>query len=541
MGFMDWLRASEPVSDGSPKTFHSLSELENAGYEVIDVGDDGVVYASERGVATLQDPTASGFNGAVDLTRLREDSEGDLTPNEAVGDEISASGDSVWRRARLTDYNPELSGTRAIDKYREMKNDALVRSSLRIAKMPILSARWFMEPASQDQADLERSDFVWDNLTKWMSHSWPQFLVETLYMMDYGAYVFEKVFEQREWRGEQRIYWRKFAPRHPYDIDEFIYDEHGGPEAIRIITDTGDVELPINKALIFTFDKEGGDLWGHSLLRSVYKHWFYKEQLYKIDAIQKERHGIGIPVVILPPNFDHKGKAERNKQIAENIGMNLRTNESAHVVLPPNWEVHFLKLEGQRVDALESAQHHAEKLYEGVLANFLSTRMSERNSEIQEHVFTRSVRFTAEIIRDTLNKYAIPQLIRLNWPEEELEEGYPQLKVRRLGDERDWRTISFAIRNLVGAKVVRPDDDLEEWVREEMDMPVADPSTMRDIDGEDGEGVEGPESDDPEEQANRRAATGGTPRNPNIGTGRQSNTPSNNAGSSRVGRDASGG
>jgi hypothetical protein len=89
-------------------------------------------------------------------------------------------------------------------------------------------------------------------------------------------------------------------------------------------------------------------------------------------------------------------------------------------------------------------------LYENVLANFINGGTNQ-NTETLEAVFTRSSRFTAEIMRDVLNSYAIPQLMLMNWTEEEMPEGFPQLKVRRLGDERDWRILSFAIRNLVGA------------------------------------------------------------------------------------------
>lgn len=493
----------------------SLEDLEGR-YRLVDVDQSS-------GTITVTEP-----GSGVQLAQRN-----DLDAAAAVRQgEISGSGASLWRRARLDDYNRDLTGHRALDTYREMKNDAVVRSSLRVAKTPILSARWFMEPASQDPEDVYRAKFIWDNLNKWMSISWPQFLIEALYMLDYGVYAFEKVFDVKivpnsQGVPEPRVVWKKFAPRLPYEIEEFIYDDEGGPSEILIATDTGPVPLPIAKALIFTFDKEAGDLWGLSLLRSAYKHWFFKEQLYKIDAIQKERHGIGIPVIKLPPNF-----SSSDKQAAERIGESLRTNEKAHVVLPPGWEVMFLKLEGQRVDALESAEHHSQKLYENVLANFMINNNVANDADVQEHVFTRAVRFTAEILRDVLNKYAIPQLIDFNWPEEELVNGYPELKVRRLGDERDWRVISFAIRNLVGAGVVRPDDGTEAWIREELDMPVADPDTARQIVVEyDPDDPDNQESDDEEDTLNQRNPNRNAgSRQSRAGNMRSATTPGNTTG-----------
>jgi hypothetical protein len=81
-------------------------------------------------------------------------------------------------------------------------------------------------------------------------------------------------------------------------------------------------------------------------------------------------------------------------------------------------------------------------------------------------------------MRDIINKHLIPELIGYNFDNVEPEE-MPELRVRRLGDTVDWRTISFALRNLVGAGIIKPDDRLEEWIREEMDLPVTDEESAR--------------------------------------------------------------
>jgi hypothetical protein len=126
-----------------------------------------------------------------------------------------------------------------------------------------------------------------------------------------GFAVFEPVWELREWapkkttpNANRRKYTmlRKLAVRPATTITEFMYDDNGGPlgvkqQAISADGNTKEVEIPIEKLVIFTFDKTGGNLEGESILRSAYPHWFYKKVLYDIDAIQKERHGIGIPIL----------------------------------------------------------------------------------------------------------------------------------------------------------------------------------------------------------------------------------------------------
>src|SRR5690606_25354998 len=182
--------------------------------------------------------------------------------------------------------------------------------------------------------------------------------------LDFGYYMFEKVYVERD----GLIEWQKFAPRHPLDCSGWVWDEHGGPVGARFDSEDGlsDIFIPIEKLAVFTFDREAGDIRGMSVLRSAYKHWYFKENLYKIDAIQKERHGVGVPIIKLPPGY-----TPNDRIVAHELGRNLRSNEKAHVVLPPFWEVMFAKLEGQHVDALQSAEHHSRMIFQNILGEFM--------------------------------------------------------------------------------------------------------------------------------------------------------------------------
>lgn len=378
---------------------------------------------------------------------------------------------SSWSRQ---EYNNDLRGLKGLEKYDMMRRgDGTVRGTLRLVKTPVLSARWFMEPASESAMDINKANFAWECLTCYQSPTWPQTLTEILLMADFGYYMFEKVWDIRMIGGQERAVWKKLAPRHPMDVLKWNFDGNGGPDSVEMINpdidDPDPIVIPIDKLLVFSFDKEAGDIEGLSILRSAYKHWYYKDKLYMIDAIQKERHGIGVPVIKLPPGFTKVDKLE-----ADQLGRNLRTNERAHVVLPPNWELLFAKLEGQPVDAMKSIDHHDKQIQKNILVAFMDGGAKEED----QTMFLKATRFIADIVAGVFNKYAIPQLIDLNWGR---GEKYPQLKARRIGEQADWRTMSFAVRNLVGAKVLTPDDRLEENLREEMDLPKADPDTRRDI------------------------------------------------------------
>jgi hypothetical protein len=271
--------------------------------------------------------------------------------------ELGSTSLSPWTSFTRQEYNQDLYGLKGLEKYDRMRrSDGTVRGTLRLVKSPVLSARYFMEPGGDLQIDQTAAKFMSKAIglttNGIMSTPWMQTLYEATLMLDFGYYMFEKVFDQQVVDGTPRIVWKKFAPRHPMDVKQWHFDANGGPSSVEMYKPYSpnfagggsfddSVTIPIEKMLVFTFDKEAGNIEGISVLRSAYKHWYYKDQLYKIDAIQKERHGIGIPVIALPPGYK-----QEDKDLAENLGRNIRTNERAHITLPPGWEIAMLKMEG---------------------------------------------------------------------------------------------------------------------------------------------------------------------------------------------------
>ena len=440
--------------------------------------------------------------------------------------ELGAASVSPFTSVMRAEYNWELAGPNGLRKYDQMrKGDGTVRGTLRQIKTPVLSANWFMQPASESTRDQNVAKFVQWNLEESMSLPFGQLIQECLLMLEFGYYMFEKVWDQGRWNNQDVLYWKKLAPRHPIDVIDWEYDKNGGPNLVNMYDNdmwsADPIQIPIDKLLVFSFDKEAGNLEGISLIRSAYKHWYYKEQLYKIDAIQKERHGIGVPIIILPANF-----TKEDRELAQEMGRNIRTNESAHLVLPPNWVFMFAKLEGQPVDALKSAEHHDLQIQKNIMAPFLD----KGATDAELGPFNASCRFIAQIIADSLNKYAIPQLVGYNFS----RVGIPKLRATNIGNKADERTRSFALRNYIGAGVIEPDERLEGFIREQMDLPPKDALTVRK--------VAAPQLAQGDPNA-PNAASG--PQLPKIGPPRQSTTAGmqqgNNAGNNgRVGVDQSG-
>lgn len=384
---------------------------------------------------------------------------------------------------RIVDLVPELGNRQQARRmYTKMvRADASVRVSLRAGKAPVLGAEFYVDPFSNDPEDLIIQELVEFNLFKGMTTSWLKFLEQGLKMFENGFSAFEPVWELREWspsktnpgaNTKRYTMLRKLGTRPAQTVSYFDYDENGGPvsmcqQALRGSGEIDEVHIPIQKLCVFTFDQDGGDLEGNSILRSAYQHWYYKDHLYKIDAIQKERHGIGVPEIELQPGY-----SEADKRVAHELGRNLRTNERAYIVRTSMMNVGFAELSGNLVDALKSAEHHDGMIMKNVMVEFLNSGTTEgggnrATSATQMDMFLKAMRYIAEIFCEGINLYVIPNLVTYNFKTRK----FPQLQVRNIGEAKDLQMWAAAMSNLKSKGLLQIDDETEQWIRKQMQMP----------------------------------------------------------------------
>lgn len=411
------------------------------------------------------------------------------SPAEPVAPQSYSEIGSQYR-ASLTDPVPEfINRNLALQTYKKMiRSDASVRSSLRAGKAPVLGGDYFVDPFDDSEEAMIVKEFVEFNIFNAPSIPWVKTLSEILTMLENGFSTFEAVYELREWApkitkstANRKVYTtlRKLAYRPAATIDRFAYDENGGPVGIWQNTTTGPgkdstssktdkVFIPIEKLIVFTFDGEGSNLEGESILRSAFAHWFYKQTLYKIDAIQKERHGIGVPDIELQP-----GASDEDTKLAHTMGRNLRTNEFAYIVRPPTLKVGFAEIKGNLVNALESANHHDNMIMKNILVQFLNLGIEGSGGgravgATAFDMFLKSMSFLANYICDCYNLYLIPRLVAYNFQTDK----FPKLKVSNIGETRDDQAWSSAVRNLMDATGITPDLALENHLRKKMDLPA---------------------------------------------------------------------
>lgn len=382
---------------------------------------------------------------------------------------------------RILEVVPELTSpyTRS-QVYAKMMNDASVDVSTRAWKTPVLGADLFVDPYSDDPVDIEVGEFIWNNLSGGMTQPLLNSLEDILRMCEDGYSILEKVHENREWTapGKNRntkVYTmlKKLAPRPASTITNINYDNNGGPTGVthNAIQADGTVvekELDISNIVIFTLNRKGGDLTGKSVLRTAYPHWYYKTHMYKIDAIQKERHGIGVPRGSLLPGYN-----EADKKTLRNLLRNLRSNEEAFIMQTPNVVIDFAELTGQPVDVLRSAEHHNIMILMNVMAQFLALSSTTSSGSravggTQSDMFMKSLKHIANYICEMINMYVIPELVVWNYK----TTNFPQLRVRNIGETRDLQMLAAALGNMFAQQALTPDLPTENYIRTKIfDMP----------------------------------------------------------------------
>lgn len=385
------------------------------------------------------------------------------------------------RYIKLPDRVPQfVSRIQAARIYDQMVvNDATVDVSLRVAKTPILGAFFFMQPYDDDPVNLDINEFVETNLFHGTSQPFLLVLEDILRFFDYGFMMEEPVWELREWspkraNANRRKYTmlKKLGARHSPTISDIKYDDHGElvsviQRAVRSDNRTEEITIPAEKLIPFSFNKTGGDITGRSVLRTAYKHWYYKDNLYKIDAIQKERHAIGVPRAALAPGYTTEDVSTAWKLVT-----NLRTNENSGIVQPPSIVVDFAKMEGHIVDVIASIEHHEARIMLNVYSEFMLLGLQgaggRSTAGAQVDLYEKAYKYVGNMICEQFNLHLVPKIVGYNFDTDE----FPKMKVRNIGEGKDSQMWASAFANLVSNYVITPDFELEQWAREQMDAPL---------------------------------------------------------------------
>lgn len=377
---------------------------------------------------------------------------------------------------------PELIWPQSVYVYDQMRRtDSQVASVLRAVTLPVRRTPWRIDPAG---ARARVVKFVADDLglpivgkTPTVAprlkdrFSWPEHLRQALLMLVFGHYYFEQVY--RVDGDGAAAHLRKLAPRPPKTIERIDIAADGGLVAIKQYWTSGDAvpkPIPVNRLVAYVHDREGGNWLGSSLLRPAYKHWLIKDRLLRVQAQTIERNGMGIPLY-----KGQDGASSEDLAAGKNMATAWRAGEAAGSAVPFGADLVLRGVEGTLPDADPAIRYHDEQIARAVLAHFLNLGTQTGSWALGTtfaDFFTLSLQTLAQQIADTVTSHVIEDLVDVNFGE---DEPAPRLIFDEIGSRQ--AATAEALKALVDAGIVHPDQVLEETSRQQYGLPPADPAT----------------------------------------------------------------
>jgi phage gp29-like protein len=362
------------------------------------------------------------------------------------------------------EYNPALEGAAAFAVYEKMRrSDAQVAATLLGMKLPIRAAEWaVVGPPRPTPVEKEATEFIRQELLEEIDLD--PVIENALLMFDFGVAAHEDLY----YIDGDRVRLRGLAPRLPITFNRWIVER----EELKAIEQQGwageafkTVEVPASKLAIFTFNQEGSNFAGRSLLRPMYLHWYIKSNLYKIDAIASERNGMGVPWAKMADN----AKAE-DRRTAIGWLEKLSVHEKAAILIPPGWEWGLKGVEGTLRDPKDSIAHHNMQISMAGLAQFMMLGQSSSGElgHVMNDFFFMALQSAANKIARVLTWTTVARLVDFNFAG---VRRYPSVVCQNLMAFKT-DTLVTALKELAAVGMIQPDDGLEDWLRGKLGMPA---------------------------------------------------------------------
>ena len=397
-----------------------------------------------------------------------------------VGYAVADSGADWWQVGSLDDETtPELRWPYCIPVYDAMrKQDAQVGSVLRAVTYPVRSTRWWLDPAGA-------SDDVVRHLSRDLGipvmgeesvtgrtrdrFSWQFHLRHALLMLPFGHMYFEQVYRIDEETGLAHL--RKLGPRMPRSIQKFKVARDGGLEGIvqkpiggPTASGSNEIFIPTSRLVAYVNEREGGNWAGSSLLRTAYKNWLLKDRILRTQTSSIDRNGMGIPRYT-----GGEGTTDEELERGEQLATEARAGDNSGVAIRNGAKFDLVGVAGSLPETMEPIKYHDEQIARGVLAHFLNLGTQTGSWALGTtfaDFFTQSLVAVATDVADIFTGHVIEDLVDINWGP---DEPAPRLVCDDIGNNA--AAVATAIKSLVDAGVLTPDEGLEAHTRLALKLP----------------------------------------------------------------------
>lgn len=375
-----------------------------------------------------------------------------------------------------------------------LKTDPVVGAGISFLKLSILGrlqGYQHYDPQVQEFVELSLTQMertLHDVIDDLLSALWAGFAVaEIVYQAVDGHYLWQKI----KVVNPTTIY--------PNGIET---DEKGKIKRIVQRVGMDEVELPLERCIIWSFASEFGNPWGSSLLRPAYAHWLTKQIIMRLWGTHLERQATPlvlaqIPQAEMPVWCPVHQREERYIEAMRHILEDLKNRTS--LVYTGGAEIAFQPIES-RGELFETAiRYHDIQILRALLIPSLLVSEAEYGTRAQAVVHQEAFEMMLSgIIRElkvVLEEQLFRPLLELNFG---AMDDYGVVVFRQRGAEA--QQIVDAVFRLASLGMIHWSRDDEDMLREKLGLPPLPEEAPKASPPPEEEGLAGIEETYPEER-----------------------------------------
>jgi hypothetical protein len=268
-----------------------------------------------------------------------------------------------------------------IDDYTKMRNgDPVISTTTDILKYPMMMASRIVTPGSNTDRAKEAAEFVdwtFENLVDGFDY----LKYHKLLALDFGVSVHEVIVKNNvKFNGKTVNRLVKLAPIMPETIVQWHYNKSNfeleGIQQEKRTPDAGSqqVDIPVEKLEIFTYNKEFDDVRGRSMLRPIRTAWSSKSKLLinKVIATQRGAGIVSIQTDGAPSTIDQA----KLKTLARTLSQGVNT----YSILDKNKAVLSLLTPQNQQDIMQLMEYLDRQIFFNTMTEFLTAGIGQNGS-----------------------------------------------------------------------------------------------------------------------------------------------------------------
>ncbi len=371
------------------------------------------------------------------------------------------------------EYMDELAPPYGLEYYRKMKtNDPVVGGLMLHMENIMRNMKWRIQGPNEE--------LIIDMFNSFPGGiSWMNFDLASA--LTYGFYIGEEIWDYRD----GKVWLKDISPRFQPTIIA-IDDENGN---VRQQTTTGNFLMPYSKVVHHMVISENRSPYGVSILRHLYKPYYYKISIEASEMVGYDRDLSGVPMMSAPEGFDftrtdpdspnYDPETAATLEWALDTVTGIRKDTLTGIVKPDGWKFEIIRGENRTsVPTNETISRYNNEMTAGVLQNFISLGgfASTNNANVEANIknFLRACDAYGQATASTYNN-VIKKICELN------NLDAPTFKFSPVNQESIESLASFFSR-MVKNGVITPTTTLEKELLEISDFTFDDdPSNRKEL------------------------------------------------------------